>query len=144
MSWMVHGLNPGGGEIFCTCPDRPWGPTQAPVQQIPDLFPGGKAAGYGINHPPPSSTKVKESVELYINPPPGPSWPVLGWTLRFYLLCIYCKVKVKQSHYRPLGLQKVEAPRFLDNRHMKVVRLSALRTGRIYSPPGKVPGTHFC
>jgi hypothetical protein len=25
---------------------------------------------------------------------------------------------------RPLGLQEVEAPRFLDNRHMKVVRLS--------------------
>jgi hypothetical protein len=33
---------------------------------------------------------------------------------------------------RPLGFQKVEAPRFLDNRHMKVVRLSALSTGRRY------------
>ena len=21
--WMVRGLNPGGGEIFRTCPDRP-------------------------------------------------------------------------------------------------------------------------
>jgi hypothetical protein len=31
---------------------------------------------------------------------------------------------------RPLGFQEVEAPEFLDNRHMKVVRLSALRTGR--------------
>jgi hypothetical protein len=30
---------------------------------------------------------------------------------------------------RPLGFQEAEAPRFLDNRHMKVVRLSALRTG---------------
>jgi hypothetical protein len=28
--------------------------------------------------------------------------------------------------------QEVEATRFLDNRHMKVVRLSALRTGRLY------------
>jgi hypothetical protein len=27
---------------------------------------------------------------------------------------------------RPLGFQEVEAPRFLDNRHMKVVRLSTL------------------
>jgi hypothetical protein len=44
---------------------------------------------------------------------------------------------------RPLGSQEVEAPRFLDNRHMKVVRLSAVRTGRLY-PPGKIPGTHFC
>jgi hypothetical protein len=28
--------------------------------------------------------------------------------------------------------QEVEAPRFQENRHMKVVRLSALRTGRLY------------
>ena len=33
---------------------------------------------------------------------------------------------------RPWGFQKVEAPRFQDNRRMKVVRLSALRTGRLY------------
>jgi hypothetical protein len=31
-----------------------------------------------------------------------------------------------------LGFQEVEAPEFLDSRHMKVVRLSALRTGRLY------------
>ena len=42
------------------------------------------------------------------------------------------RVKVKQSHHRPRGFQEVEAPRFQDNRHMKVVRLSALRTGRLY------------
>jgi hypothetical protein len=44
---------------------------------------------------------------------------------------------------RPTGFQEVEAPRLLDNLHMKVVRLSALRTGRVY-PPGNIPGTHFC
>jgi hypothetical protein len=33
---------------------------------------------------------------------------------------------------RPLGAQEVEAPRYLSNRHMKVVRLSALRTGCLY------------
>jgi hypothetical protein len=56
------------------------------------------------------------------------------------------KVKVKPSHYRPgqvLGFQKVEAPRFQDSRHMKVVRLSALRTGRLWSL-GNIPGAHFC
>ena len=42
------------------------------------------------------------------------------------------KKKVKQSHYRPRGFQEVEAPRFQDSRHMKVVRLSALRTGCFY------------
>jgi hypothetical protein len=41
---------------------------------------------------------------------------------------------------RPLGFQEVEAPRFLDNRQRKVVRLSALCTGRLY-PPGNIPGT---
>ena len=44
---------------------------------------------------------------------------------------------------RPWGFQQVEDPRFQDNRHMKVVSLSALRTGRLY-PPGNIPGTHFC
>ena len=33
---------------------------------------------------------------------------------------------------RPTGFPEVEVPRFQDNRHMKVVRLSALRTGRFY------------
>jgi hypothetical protein len=34
-------------------------------------------------------------------------------------------------------------PAFLDNRHLKVTRLSALRTDCLY-PPGDIPGTHFC
>ena len=44
---------------------------------------------------------------------------------------------------RPRGFQQVEAPRFQDIRHMKVVRLSALHTGRLYRP-GNIPGIHFC
>ena len=31
------GSNPGGDEIFRTCPDRPWGPTQPPVKWVPGL-----------------------------------------------------------------------------------------------------------
>ena len=53
------------------------------------------------------------------------------------------KAKEKQSHYRPWGFQEVEASRFQDSRHMKVVRLSALRTGHLY-PTGNISGTHFC
>jgi hypothetical protein len=37
-----------------------------------------------------------------------------------------------QTWTGPWGFQEVEAPEFLDNRHMKVVRLSALRTGPLY------------
>jgi hypothetical protein len=44
---------------------------------------------------------------------------------------------------RPWVFQEVEAPRFQDNWHMKVVRLWALRTGVLH-PPGNIPGTHFC
>jgi len=37
-----------------------------------------------------------------------------------------------QIYYKPTGFQEVEAPRFRDNRHKKVVRLSALSTGLLY------------
>ena len=44
---------------------------------------------------------------------------------------------------RPLGFQEAEAPRFQDNRHMKVVKSSASCIGRLY-PPGNIPDTYFC
>jgi hypothetical protein len=52
---------------------------------------------------------------------------------------------INQSHYMPgqALMVPVEAPIFQDNRHMKMVRLSALRTGCLY-PPGTIPGTHLC
>jgi hypothetical protein len=44
---------------------------------------------------------------------------------------------------RPWEFQEIEAPRFQDNRHMKVVRLSALLIG-LLCPPQNITGTHFC
>jgi hypothetical protein len=44
---------------------------------------------------------------------------------------------------RPGWCQEIEGLRYQDNRHIKVVRLSALLTGRLY-PPESVHGTHFC
>ena len=44
-------------------------------------FPGVKRPGRGVSHPPPSSTEVKERVDLYLYSPSGPSWPILGWNL---------------------------------------------------------------
>jgi len=41
------------------------------------------------------------------------------------------------------GFQEVEIPRFQDSRLMRVVRLSALHTGRLYLP-GNIPGNRFC
>jgi len=57
------------------------------------------------------------------------------------------KVKIQQSLYWPIadrrGFQEVEAPRFPDIWHMKLVRLSALRTLHVY-PPGNIPGNRSC
>jgi hypothetical protein len=41
------------------------------------------------------------------------------------------------------GLQQAQAPRCQHNWHMKVARLTALHTGRLY-PQGNIPGTHSC
>jgi hypothetical protein len=48
-----------------------------------------------------------------------------------------------KAYYSPIDFQDVESPRIQDNRHMKVVMLSSLSTGRFYSM-GNIPGTHFC
>ena len=34
-----------------------------------DSFPGVKRPRHGVDHPPPSSAEVKETVELYLCPP---------------------------------------------------------------------------
>jgi len=39
--WTVRGLNSGGGEIFRTRPDRPWGPPSLLYNGY-RVFPGGK------------------------------------------------------------------------------------------------------
>jgi hypothetical protein len=67
-----------------------WGARfSAPIQTSPvahpasytkgiGTFPGVKQPGHGVDHPPPSSTEVKERVELFLYSPSVPSWPVLG------------------------------------------------------------------
>jgi len=56
-------------------------------------------------------------------------------------------VKAKLCHYRPghalSDSRRMRFPEFLGSRDMKVVRLSAVRTGNLY-PPGDIPSTHFC
>ena len=64
-------------------------------------FPGVKRPGRSVDHPHPSSSEVKEKVELYLYSPSGSSWPVIGWTLslpfylylRKFLLLFWCRAK---------------------------------------------------
>jgi hypothetical protein len=55
------------------------GSTKPPV--LPGPFLGVKRPRRGVDHPSPSSTEVKESVDMYLYSPSGLSWPVLGWPL---------------------------------------------------------------
>jgi hypothetical protein len=65
--------------------------------------------------------------------------------VNFVIGCVKGKGKAipLQGLDRPWGFQEVVAAGFLDSQHMKVVRLSALRTGRLYGTEN-IPGTHFC
>jgi len=46
--------------------------------------------------------------------------------------CFYSQIYPITCLRRPLGLQEIEVPGFLDNRNMNVVRPSALLAGRLY------------
>ena len=66
--WTVRGSNPGGGEIFRTCPYRPWVPPSLLCNGY-RVFPGGKKQpGRDANPSPTSSAVGHERVELYLYP----------------------------------------------------------------------------
>jgi hypothetical protein len=60
-----------------------------------------------------------------------------------YLNISVSKAIPLQARTSPEGSRSFRLVKFLENRHTKVVRLSALCTGRLY-PPEVIPGTHFC
>ena len=68
---MVRGSNPGGGEIFRTCPDRPWGPPSLLYNGY-RVFPGGKERpGRDADPSPPSSALVMKEKSYTSSPPMG-------------------------------------------------------------------------
>jgi len=52
-------------------------------------LPGVMQPGRDVDHPPPSSTEVKERVELYFYSTPGPSWLILGRNLSLSMFLFY-------------------------------------------------------
>jgi hypothetical protein len=97
--------NPGGGEIFSTCPDRPWGPSSLLYYRY-RVFPGGrKRPGRDANPSPPSSAEVQKQSKaipllslrafvgetyLYYNQckPNGIPHKALPCTFRFFNSCL--------------------------------------------------------
>jgi hypothetical protein len=102
---------------------------------------------FGIIH----EKKYRESVQykskelsnhhhwLRSNPEERSSQLIRDGSLKSRIIQMYSEGKGKaiplQAWTGPEGSKKVEAPRFQDSRHMKVVRLLALHTGRLYHPP---------
>ena len=67
--WTVRWSNPRRGQIFRTCPDRPWGPLSLLYNGY-RVFPGSKIGpGSDANPSPPSRAEVKNRVELYLYSP---------------------------------------------------------------------------
>ena len=113
---MVRGSNPGGGEIFCTCPDRP-GAQPASCTIGTGSFPGGKERpGRDTDPSLPSIAVGHERVEPYLYSPYGlyglyrASVPVQACTLPFTffrecVLFIYIYFIIKRlsvfSYHRP-------------------------------------------
>jgi hypothetical protein len=59
--WTVRVPNPGGrGEIFRTCPDRPWGPPNLLYNGYLFSFLEVKRSGHGVDQPPRLSPRLKK------------------------------------------------------------------------------------
>jgi len=85
-AWTVRESNPGGDEIFRTCPDRPWRPPSLLCDGY-RAFPGGKERpGRAADRSPPSSAAVMEEYSYTSTHPLGHTGPVMG---SLYLLPLY-------------------------------------------------------
>jgi hypothetical protein len=65
----------GGGEIFRTRPDQPWGPPSFLCNGYRVSFPWVERPGRGVDHPPSSSPRLKKE-QSYTSNPSRSSWLV--------------------------------------------------------------------
>jgi len=88
--WTVRASNSSGGEIFRTCPDRPWGPLSLLYNGY-RVFPGGKERPGRDADPSHLSSAVVMKEQSYTSTPPmgrtactEPQCLYKGCTLCFY------------------------------------------------------------
>ena len=65
------GSNPGGGEIFRTCPDRPWGPPSLLYNGYRAFAGGKERPGRNADPSSPSSAVVMKEKSYTSTPPTG-------------------------------------------------------------------------
>jgi hypothetical protein len=62
--WTVRGSNPGGNEIFRSCPDRPWGSPSLLYNRYQVFSGSKKRPGRDADPSPSSSVVVKKALPL--------------------------------------------------------------------------------
>ena len=92
------GIESQWGARFCAPVRTAPGPQSTSYTMCTGSFSGVKRPGRGVDHPQPSSAKVKERVELYLSSPSEPSWPVnrANCTFTFTIQLTYHRKKHTQ------------------------------------------------
>ena len=89
MGLTVWGSNAGGGARISAPVQKCRGSHPASCKMGTGPLAGVKRTGHGVDHPPPSSAEVKETVELYLYSASESSWTVPGWPLPFFTFTYY-------------------------------------------------------
>jgi hypothetical protein len=78
-----------GGERFSAYIQIDPGPSQSPITVVMGSFPGVTWPNRDVNHSHPSSSEVKEIVEVYLYTSSVPSWQVRSRSLPLYFTFIF-------------------------------------------------------
>jgi hypothetical protein len=109
----------GGGDIFCTRPDGPWGPTC----RLPfgSLSPGYSSRCVALNTYPYLSQNFKKKLRLFFYFLSGLSWSDIGWILLLLLLLKFVNIIFVILNWFSLDSFQNKIPSF----HSEVINLNA-------------------
>ena len=118
MGWTVRWSNPGGGDIFSTHPDRPWGPPSLLCNGCRVSFPRVNRPGRGVDHTPPLAPRLNKEYSYTSTPTLGRYGLLWGESL----LGIECHCRITNNIF--LHFYKWAARRF---RHVRQLSLRETR-----------------
>jgi hypothetical protein len=130
----VQGSNPGGGEIFRTRPDRPWG-HPASCTMSTGSFPRVQWPGRGADHPCPFSRRGWDWVRLYLNSPSGPLVACYRVNFTFYHIYFFLFF-LELWIFQVKVVQKITTLNFMVNFPPKIVLLMGESGKILYNRTG--------